>query len=68
MLNFERMTRHKDDYPCRIKDGCLAEAWMHDLYDSYPDESPCDYCPFEEIINHLAELEDYLEEMEDDGK
>ena len=68
MFKFERMTRVKDNYPCRLKGGCIAEEWMNDLYGNYPDESPCDHCPFEEIINHLGELEDYLETMEDDGK
>lgn len=67
MVNFERMTRVKDNWPCRIN-GCLAEEWMRDLYEEYPDESVCENCPFEEIVNHLAELEDYLETMEDDRK
>lgn len=67
MLNFERMTRVKDNWPCRIN-GCLAEEWMKSLYGGYPDETVCDECPFEDIVNRLAELEDYLETMEDDRK
>lgn len=70
MLTFERMTRHRDAYICRIKGGCGAEEWMDILYGEYPEENVCvcDECPFINIINHLAELEDYLEKMEDDRK
>lgn len=67
MINFERTTRIKDDWPCRIN-KCVAEEWMRDLYGEYPDDSVCENCPFENIVNHLAELEDYLETMEDDRK
>lgn len=67
MLNFERMTRVKDNWPCRINE-CMAEEWMRDLYGEYSEESICENCPFEDIVNRLAELEDYLETIEDDGK
>lgn len=58
-----RLTRAKDKYPCRIK-TCRAESWMEDYYNDYPKESPCQGCPFEEIINKLAEYED----LEEKGK
>ena len=67
MLTFERMTRHKDAYICRIKGGCGAEEWMDTHYGEYPGYV-CDECPFMNVINHLAELEDYLEEMENENK
>ena len=64
----ERLTRHKDNYPCRLKD-CYAEDWMNNLYGSYPvTEDCCNACPFMDIVNHLAELEDMFERMDDDRK
>ena len=65
-----RMTRVKDEWPCRIAGGCPAEEWIEDLeYDL--DEMTghtCANCPFEIYINKLAEYEDEKEKMEDDLK
>ena len=64
-----RLTRHIDDYPCRIA-NCLAEDWIEDLTGVivYNWEEACSQCPFEKYINRLAELEDEAERMEDDRK
>lgn len=64
----KRLTRHIDDYPCRIGENCPAEEWMYDLYGYYSNKEACDMCPFEKYINRLAELEDEEEKIEDDGK
>ena len=64
----KRYTRHIDEYPCRLKIECGAEDWMQELYGHYPQGDLCDTCPFMEIINRLAELEDENEELEDDKK
>ena len=58
----DRMTRHKDEWPCRI-DKCEAENWVLEIQDDY-----CSTCPFEKYINKLAEYEDLAELMEDDRK
>ncbi len=52
-----RLTREKDEYPCRIKGGCEAEEWMWQKYGKYPDNI-CKGCPFKKIINKLAKYED----------
>lgn len=62
----ERLTRAKDNFPCRLASTCYAEDWIEKTtgvtsYNWNSDFSECDYCPFEEIINHLGTLEDYLE-------
>lgn len=67
----ERMTRHKDQWECRIGECCIVEDWMEIITKTYPrdwDCSPCDICPFEKYINRLAELEDIMENQEDDLK
>jgi hypothetical protein len=56
----ERLTRAKDQYPCRIKE-CPMEDYIYDLMGEYP-YNQCDDCPFEKIMNKLAEYEDLLEE------
>lgn len=61
-----RMTRKKDQYPCRIAGGCPAEEWIEEVtgincYDHCFAEKMCSNCPFEAYINRLAELEDELE-------
>lgn len=58
-----RLTRKKDNYPCRIKE-CKAEKWMNSFsfYGYYLEHSPCRDCPFEEIVNKLGEYEDLEEE------
>lgn len=63
---FNRLTRNKDDWSCRINE-CFAEEWMYNHYGSYCDD-PCKDCPFEKIINRLAEFEDAAAYMEDDFK
>ena len=63
-----RLTRHKDKYPCRIAAGCPAEEWMYGLYHCYSDNDVCENCPFEKYINELAQFEDEKEKMEDDKK
>ena len=68
----ERLTRHMDEYSCRIK-NCSAENWVENLtglsiYNWKSDRNICDECPFEEHINRLAEFEDETERMEDDLK
>ena len=62
-----RYTRPKDEFECRIIEGCGAEEWMYDLFGEYPVDV-CSMCPFKNIINHLAELEDEFETVEDDGR
>lgn len=67
----ERLTRHIDKFPCRIKNGCPAESWIEKITStsSYNwDEFMCENCPFEKYINKLAEYEDKEERMEDDLK
>lgn len=66
----ERLTRHADKYPCRIKE-CTAGEWIEKIsetnaFDWY--KSECEGCPFEKYINKLAEYEDKEEMMEDDLK
>lgn len=60
-----RLTRPKDNYPCRIAGGCRAELWIAELGGD-PNDIVCTNCPFEEIINKLAEYEDKEALMEDD--
>ena len=60
----ERLTRKKDQYPCRMAGGCPAENWIAEeanvrIYDL---GNVCDKCPFEKYINALAEYEDKMEE------
>lgn len=60
----ERLTRKKDQYPCRMAGKCPAEDWIAEeanvcIYDL---ENVCDKCPFEQYINALAEYEDKMEE------
>lgn len=64
----ERYTRHIDKFPCRLKIECEAEEWMRKIYGHYTEEDFCTTCPFMKIINHLAELEDENERLDDDRK
>lgn len=68
----ERLTRHYDEWPCRIANGCPAEAWIIGLTGvstaDWAGDYVCDTCPFEKFINRLAELEDEKEFSEDDLK
>lgn len=59
----DRMTRTLDNFPCRIK-NCPMENYLIDEFD-IPTEnySICDNCPFEKIVNKLAELEDKEESL-----
>ena len=65
-----RLTRQKDEWPCRLAGGCPAEGWIEDLgYNLDEMEGDiCNDCPFEKYINKLAEYEDEKERMEDDLK
>lgn len=65
----ERLTRHLDNYPCRVN-RCKAEEWMESIYGECVDFDAdiCEDCPFESYINKLAEYEDMAEQMEDDLK
>lgn len=51
----KRMTRQKDEYECRIANGCPIEDWSTDQT-GYP--LTCDDCPIMKYINKLAEYED----------
>lgn len=67
-----RLTRRKDNFPCRFKGGCPAEEWMVEVtginYVNWEDDEACRNCPFMNIVNKLAEYEDKEEAMEDDLK
>lgn len=67
----ERLTRHEDEFPCRLRGQCSAEEWMMDVtgvsYVIWEGEA-CDTCPFINVVNKLAEYEDMEEIMEDDLK
>ena len=52
----ERLTQPTKDYECRMK-KCMAEDWMYYLTGDYP-KNICDKCPFQDLVNRLAELED----------
>lgn len=61
----ERLTRRKDQYPCRMK-NCAVDEWIQDMGGD-PDTC-CHECPFEKYINALAEYEDKAETELDDCK
>lgn len=66
----KRLTRHIDNFPCRIE-NCYAEEWIEKISKTSAfdwDKSECEGCPFEKYINKLAEYEDKEEMMEDDLK
>ena len=56
----KRMTRQKDEYKCRIANGCPIEDWSMDQT-GYA--LTCDNCPIMKYINKLAEYEDLEEEV-----
>lgn len=62
----ERLTRRKDQYPCRMAGECPAGEWITDLGGN--GSNSCDNCPFEKYINALAEYEDKVEKLIDDNK
>ena len=62
----ERLTRRKDQYPCRMAGDCSADEWITDL--GGDSSNCCDTCPFEQYINALAEYEDKAEELADNDK
>ena len=67
----KRLTRHVDEFPCRIEEYCSAEEWMREVTDTpyiHWNKGVCDDCPFMKYINKLAEYEDMEEKMEDDLK
>ena len=55
-----RLTRKKDNYPCRII-NCQAEDWMIAHFNACPEDDICKDCPFEKYISHLADYEDIVE-------
>ena len=58
-----RLTRKKDQYPCRIAGGCPVEDWLIDSGAILDDSTRlCDNCPIEKYINKLAEYEDKEED------
>ena len=61
-----RLTRKKDQYPCRMAGGCPADEWIYN-HGGDPDDC-CVDCPFEKYINALAKHEDAAEKLEDDGR
>lgn len=61
-----RLTRKKDQYPCRIADGCPGDIWIEEH--GGDSDGICEDCPFEKYINALAKYEDVAENLEDDGK
>lgn len=71
MTNFNRLTRRKDDWPCRMN-ICTAEDWIEEITGTseynWSNSDFCSSCPFMQYINRLAELEDEKERMEDDRK
>ena len=57
-MSNNRLTRVKDDFPCRIK-GCEIEDWLIDLYGDLPvNADVCANCPVMKICNKLAAYED----------
>lgn len=61
-----RYTRKKDEYKCRIADGCSVELWLENHgVDIYDPAELCLDCPFEKIINKLADYEDKEENRND---
>ena len=52
----ERLTQPTKDYECRMK-NCAAEDWMFELYGEFP-KDVCEKCPFQKLVNRLAEYED----------
>lgn len=56
----KRLTRKKDEYPCRAM-KCVAEEWMMESTGKYPSCNVCENCPFEKYINALAAYEDKKE-------
>lgn len=60
-FKMKRFTRPKDNWECRIKD-CHMEDYLINEFD-IPTENYnfCENCPFEELVNKLAELEDKFE-------
>lgn len=57
----ERLTRRKDQYPCRMAGRCPAHEWITNLGGDGSD--CCVNCPFEKYINALAEYEDKAEKL-----
>lgn len=58
-----RLTRKKDQYPCRIANSCPAEEWIEENTGAYCSDI-CENCPFEKYINTLAMYEDMMEQAE----
>lgn len=53
-----RYTRAKDKWECRIANGCPVEVWLENHGINIYDSKLCLDCPFEKIINKLADYED----------
>ena len=56
----KRYTENKA-FECKIKE-CRADDWMKSIYGFYSDKNFCEYCPFMELVNRLAEFENKLED------
>lgn len=57
----KRLTREKDNFSCRIAGGCPGLEWIEEVTKTHAfdwEVEVCDICPFEKIINRLAEYED----------
>jgi hypothetical protein len=52
----KRLTRPKDEYPCRIANCREIEHWIENMGGNY--ENMCENCPIQPIVNKLAEYED----------
>ena len=58
----QRLTRKKDNYPCRIK-NCYIEDWvLEHIVKGELIGNLCNDCPIEPLVNKLAEYEDREEE------
>lgn len=58
-----RLTREKDNYECRVANGCPIEEWvLEHVRDGELVGDLCDDCPVMVYINKLAEYEDGEEE------
>lgn len=52
----DRLTQPTKDYECRMK-NCAAEDWMYYIFGEFP-KDVCEKCPFQKLVNRLAEYED----------
>jgi hypothetical protein len=57
-----RLTRHIDEFPCRVADGCKMEDYLeeHNI-DIEEDGDICKGCPFLSVFDRMGQYEDFLE-------